>query len=432
MNDHPSKIPNDKNKKRFRTLRPQLEQLDPRLCFSIDLPEPIAAFPSTETTAEISLPVDSNTDIQNELDTDSSRLHIKEFIDDTYLNESDDLDATSDFDVGSWIESNEDDEMYEEDLAFGFVTSALSGPAEAGRVNSGDALPEVSFEGAFTEDTVPEVTFKVWENSPIRLEVSPSELSGGRLILPSPVPNSPPPNSSIPNNSSLPLIQTVAVLSVQPRGTSSDIVTRRDISSLVGSQNAALSDNISAAPNQLAESVLESQPATEQKQSRVASKDLKTNLPHRKQPSTDTPQLDAENSSLPLVMQVAAIDIERATTREQVAANTRLVSTADLPSLQQVSLVGLVSLGNSPLVQRIAPLRPSGLRVIPAEQVGVPLTGVFEPVRSTDSPDAADAKESTLSENTYRLLLAGLIAIPTSTRGKKVLRWFQRDKKQNE
>jgi hypothetical protein len=432
MNDHPSKMPNDKNKKRVRSLRPQLEQLDPRLCFSIDLPEPIAAFPSTETTAEISLPVDSNADIQNELDTDSSRLHIEEFIDDTYLNESDDLDATSDFDVGFWIESNEDDEKNEEDLAYGFVTSALSGPAEAGRVNSGDALPEVSVEGAFTEDTVPEVTFEVWENSPIRLDVSPNESSGERPILPSPVPTSPPPTSFTPNNSSLPLIQPVAVLSVQPRGTSSDIVTRRDISSFVGSQNAALSDNISAAPNQLAESVLESQPATEQKQSRVASKDLKTTLPGREQPTTDTPQLDAENASLPLVMQVAAIDMERATTREQVAANTWLVSTAEIPSLQQVSLVGLVSLGNSPLVQRIAPDRPSGLRVIPAEHGGFPVTGVFEPVSSTDSPSAPDAKETTLSENTYRLLLAGLIAIPTSTRGKKVLRWFQRDKKRNE
>lgn len=432
MNDHPSKMPIDKSKKRVRSLRPQLEQLDPRLCFSIDLPEPLAEFPATELTAEISVPVDSTADLQSELDTDSNRLHVDELIDETYPNDSVDVDSTSDFDVGSWMETNEDDEQNREYPTFGFVTHALSGSAQANGMGFSGDLPEPSVDRVFTEDMVSETPFEVWEDNSVQPDVSPLEQNGNRQPWPLPIPPIQPASSLATNSSSLPLIQPVANLALQSRPAANDMVARRDISSFVGSQNDSLGDDHAVAPHQIAHSMRESQPDSELIRSHVASKELKSKVTRDEQQTTKKLPLTAENSSLPLVMEVATIGMERTTSIVQVAANTWFVSTADIPSLQQVSLVGLVSLGNSPLVQRITPDRPSGLRVIPAEQGGVPVTGVFETVSSNDSPVSPDDKGTSLSENTYRLLLAGLIAIPTSTRGKKVLRWFQRDKKRNE
>lgn len=432
MNDQPSKMPHDQNKKRLRSLRPQLEQLDPRLCFSIDLPEPLAVFPGTELTAEISVPVDSNAVLQSELDTASNRLHVDELIDETNPNDSTDVDSTIDFDVGSWMESNEDDEQNEEDPPIGVVTAALSGPAEAGRMEISGFLPEPSVDEVFTEDMVSETPFEVWEDNPLQPDVSPLEQNGNRQPWPLPIPPIQQANSMATNSTSLPLIQPVANLSLQSRPAANDMVARRDISSFVGSQNDSLGDDHSVAPNQIAHSKRESQPDSEFIRTDVASRELKSTVTRDEQQTTRKHPLDAENSSLPLVMEVATIDLERAKSLEQVAANTWLVSTEDIPSLQHVSLVGLVSLGNTPSRQRLSPDRPYDLRVIPAEQGGVPLSGVFESVSSNDSPASTEDNGTTLSENTYRLLLAGLIAIPTSTRGKKVIRWFQRDKKRDE
>ena len=51
------------------------------------------------------------------------------------------------------------------------------------------------------------------------------------------------------------------------------------------------------------------------------------------------------------------------------------------------------------------------------------------PRPSTSENLPPEDQETKLSENTYRLLIAGLIALPTSTRGKEILRWIRRDKK---
>jgi hypothetical protein len=233
------------------------------------------------------------------------------------------------------------------------------------------------------------------------------------------------------NNASLPLIQPVANLSLQSRTASSDIVIRRDISSFVGSQNDTLSDDHSAATTQIADSDRKSQPDSELQRTRVGSKELTTKLTREQQTPRKT-ALEVENTSLPLVMEVAAIGIELASTVEHVAPDKWLASTSDIPSSQQFSPTGLVALVNAPLSHSSAADRLSGLRAIPAEQGGAPVTGVFESVRSKDTNASPEEKGTALSDNTYRLLLAGLIAIPTSTRGKKVLRWFQRDKKRDE
>jgi hypothetical protein len=431
MNDHPSKMPHSQNKTRLRSLRPQLEQLDPRLCFSIDLPDLLAAFPAPDLTAEISGPVDSNAELQSELDTDAKLPHVDELINETYLNDSNDSTSTIDFDVGSWLESNEDDEKNEEDLYYGFVTSAFSGIAEAGRIDLNGALPEPSVDEVFTKDTASEVPFEVWEDTPIHSNRNAVEQSSHRQPLPSPMPTPQSATSMATNNASLPLIQPVANLSLQSRTASSDIVIRRDISSFVGSQNDTLSDDHSAATTQIADSDRKSQPDSELQRTRVGSKELTTKLTREQQTPRKT-ALEVENTSLPLVMEVAAIGIELASTVEHVAPDKWLASTSDIPSSQQFSPTGLVALVNAPLSHSSAADRLSGLRVIPAEQGGAPVTGVFESVRSKDTNASPEEKGTALSDNTYRLLLAGLIAIPTSTRGKKVLRWFQRDKKRDE
>jgi hypothetical protein len=394
MNDHPSKMPNEKRKNRFTSMRPQLEQLDPRICFSIDLPEPFAAFPAIEMTAEVSTYIEINSELHHELEADSNNIHGAELVFDTDTVDSEHQSSIVDLFDDSIPESNVEKDKGATELTEEFITSTFPEPTEVGRMNVGEAMPDPSINSEHMAGSLEESPLEYWGELQFTQNSTANESLQTTSPLPSPFPSPLPHPLPTPsaNKDTLPLVQPVTVIPLQSRSTSNEVVMRRDIADFIGTQSDVVRQ--------------ETQPPQK----------LKRN---------------ADSNSLPLVMNVSPIAFERASTTEKGDSETWIVTAANTAVLQQVPQVELVSMGSLPTLQNAQPTAHSPAPLLPVELGVASVVGMYAAIDSGKSPADSDIQETSLSENTYRLLLAGLIAIPTSTRGKKVLRWFQRDKKRD-
>lgn len=390
MNSHSSKKPGDAHKKRTTSMRPQLEQLDPRLCFSIDLPDVLPELSTTEVPAEISTYVEITTEwnTANENTEEETKDDEKDLDgtleDDPFDTPEDELDFGPE-DPNQTLSTNDSP-----------VTSAVA-PSDANGFYSNTAS-ESTREAGFVFDTSQEPLLQVFPELNTQTG-SPSSAPTFPAAPAIAITNSVAAPSS-PLSNALPLVQPVTILPLPAPSMANATTIRRDISALVGNQIESPSNSVELAT-----------PSIGDIENRQSSVDV------------------AVIATPPVVAEVATLPFDTSTVEETSFPKQWVVQPTELGLMQKA------------IFQRgISSMDFDGLSGIQIEEVigtDADLVSLLAqasvssnlPRPSTSENLPPEDQETKLSENTYRLLIAGLIALPTSTRGKEILRWIRRDKK---
>lgn len=413
MMSHSSKMPGDARQKRTISMRPQLEQLDQRICFSIDLPQVLAEQPSPDVPAEVSTYVEVNIEWNDENDKGPHDSQGDEQQDDS----SNDSPDESELDANPWYSP----EKRLGDTCLTLSHSAEAGPFDPHGSDSSDALTDSARE-AWPQETPPTEVLDTTLGEPI---VSAGLNSNTTVPAAIPVVQSGNNNFSTPstNPSSLPLIQPVPLLSLQAQDNTNNLSLRRDISSLVGNQLD--SQEITNEQSHDLETHL-SQHGDEAFESDHPSNDLNTpvvamtGLAVPPRPS----RVRSDEASLPLVSDVPTLTVESEQSAPPDFSEPWFVQPTELGLIQQAIFQS-----------EIATHQFDGLSDAEVEEVlgtdaalAKVLAGVSVSKDASATEDSSEDQETKLSENSYRLLIAGLIALPTSTRGREILRWIRRNK----
>lgn len=416
MMSHSSKMPGDARQKRTISMRPQLEQLDQRICFSIDLPQVLVEQPSPDVPAEISTYVEVNIEWNDENDKGPHDSQSDEQQEDS----SNDSPDESELEASPWDST---------DKRVDGTCVTLSHSAEAGRFESyefySSEAPTDSAREAWPQATPPTEVLDTALGEPI---VSAGLNSNTNVPAAIPVVQIGNNNFSTPSAtpSSLPLIQPVPLLPLQTQDNTNNLSLRRDISSLVGNQPDT--QEITNEQSRDLETNL-SQHGDKAVESDYPSNDLNTPvvaMTGLAMPPRST-RFRSADASLPLVSDVPTLAVESVQSAPPDFSEPWFVQPTELGLIQQAIFQS-----------EIATDQFDGLSDAEVEEVlgtdaalAKVLAGVSLSRDASATENSSEDQQTKLSENSYRLLIAGLIALPTSTRGKEILRWIRRNKPKN-